>query len=88
MLNFKKAQFDQGECVSNENNKFSVMGYHSNKYKGRGKMFLSTNSDRPFCGYHHIFELKVASDSNKTAGEIKINIPDNQPKQITELQKF
>jgi hypothetical protein len=69
--------------MSCENNKCSVMGYYADKYKGRGQMFLATNSDRPYCGFHHLFELHVSSNAAKTAGEVKITIPDNPTKTIT-----
>jgi hypothetical protein len=59
------------------------MGYNSDKYMGRGKLFLATNSDAPYCGFHHLFEMGIASDSPKTAGEVNLIIPENQPKTIT-----
>ena len=62
------------------------MGYYADKYKGRGNMYLTTNPKSPYCGYHHLFEIQVTSDSAKTAGEIAISIDqvtNNEPKPLT-----
>lgn len=51
------------------------MGYNADKHPGRGTFYLSTNADSPFCGNHHIFQIKMASTAVKTAGEIAIAFP-------------
>lgn len=51
------------------------MGYWADKYPGRGTVYLGTNAEKPYCGHHHIFEMKTAMDAPKTAGEIAIAFP-------------
>lgn len=51
------------------------MGYWADKHPGRGNVYLATNADEPFCGHHHVFELKVSDDAPKTAGEVAIAFP-------------
>lgn len=77
----------RGECISCQSNKCTVMGYYADKYRGRGSMYLATNADSPYCGYHHLIEMHVSTDSVKTAGEIAVGIKEvtnNKPKPITE----
>jgi hypothetical protein len=75
--------FKRGECVSCESNRCSVMGYDAISYPGRGTFYLLTNGDTPFCGYHHLFEVKLDENSSKTAGEIILQIEKNSPKAMT-----
>jgi hypothetical protein len=50
------------------------MSYNSNDFVNGGSMYLNTNSASPFCGYHHIFELQVSSESKQATGDITIKI--------------
>jgi hypothetical protein len=49
------------------------MGYYADKFKGRGTMFLDTNAETPYCGIHHMFEMTVSANSNKTAGDLVLS---------------
>jgi hypothetical protein len=73
----KQAAFDAGECTSCADNKCSQMGYYADKFKARGTMYLNTNTEKPFCGIHHLFEMTVSSNSNKTAGDLVLSFKAN-----------
>jgi hypothetical protein len=64
------------------------MGYYANAYKARGRLFLATNSDLPYCGYHHLLEMRLGADAAKTAGEVKITVPENPVTVITAYAKI
>ncbi len=72
----KQTAFNKGECTSCDNNKCALMGYNSNNLNhfNGGSMFLNTNPNSPFCGYHHLFEIKVSSQSRLATGDIKLKI--------------
>lgn len=84
-LTIIKTQFELGACLSCKNNACAVMGYNSDKDKTkRGVFYLSTNDNNQFCGHHYLVEIKVSSDSPKTAGEIGIS-SGSSFKQLTRL---
>ena len=35
-------------------------------------MYLVTNSEFPYCGYHHMFEVDIDAASPKTKGDLTI----------------
>lgn len=44
-------KFLEGECFPcKDKSKCGNMGYHSDKSPGRGKMYLLTRDEEPFCG--------------------------------------
>ncbi len=53
------------------------IGFYSIYSLGRGKMYLTTKSNSPFCGYHYFVELVLDRDMAKTVGEISVAVYSN-----------
>ncbi|CAF4626709.1 unnamed protein product, partial [Rotaria sp. Silwood2] len=53
------------------------LGFYSIYSLGRGKMYMTTKSNSPFCGYHYFVELVLDRDMAKTGGEIYVAIYSN-----------
>lgn len=53
-------KFLEGECFPcKDKSKCGNMGYHSDKSPGRGKMYLLTRDEEPFCGKHYPYERAI-----------------------------
>uniref|UniRef100_A0A2S2NSL3 Pancreatic lipase-related protein 1 n=1 Tax=Schizaphis graminum TaxID=13262 RepID=A0A2S2NSL3_SCHGA len=51
-------KFLEGECFPcKDKSKCGNMGYHSDKSPGRGKMYLLTRDEEPFCGKYYLIIL-------------------------------
>lgn len=87
IIYYFQALFDNGECISCAGNKCSQMGYHADNFKGRGTMFLKTNSEFPYCGHHHMFEMYISSSSPKTAGDLLILVDGETNNSTKEILK-
>lgn len=67
-------KYENGECASCEGNKCSVMGYFADSFSSTGTHYLSTAFDAPFCSKQYLFQMIVNKRSDKTAGEITLNL--------------
>ncbi|CAF0827221.1 unnamed protein product [Rotaria sordida] len=66
--------FMDGKCLVCPISGCAQMGFYSIYSLGRGKMYLATKSNSPFCGYHYFVELVLDRDMAKTRGEIYVAI--------------
>jgi hypothetical protein len=66
--------FMDGKCLVCPISGCAQMGFYSMYSLGRGKMFLTTKSNSPFCGYHYFVELVLDRDMGKTGGDIYVAI--------------
>ncbi|CAF4007835.1 unnamed protein product, partial [Adineta steineri] len=66
--------FMDGKCRVCPASGCAQMGFYSVYSLGRGKMYLTTKSNSPFCGYHYFVELVLDRDMAKTAGEVYVAI--------------
>jgi hypothetical protein len=83
-----KNTFENGDCFSCKNGGCSSMGYFSDKYPGRGSMYLKTTGSAPFCGYNYLIEIKISSKSKKTNGDLIFTLNDKNGRQEDEWYLF
>ncbi|CAF0991636.1 unnamed protein product [Rotaria magnacalcarata] len=69
--------FMNGKCLVCPISGCAQMGFYSIYSLGRGKMYLTTRSNSPFCGYHYFVELVLDRDMAKTSGEIYVAVYSN-----------
>ncbi|ESO92402.1 hypothetical protein LOTGIDRAFT_233162 [Lottia gigantea] len=67
------ANFQSGRCLSCGRTGCSVLGYYSDQYHARGKMYLNTGSKLPFCGYHYGVTI-VGAKTPETKGLISLRL--------------
>ncbi|KAK6188474.1 hypothetical protein SNE40_004641 [Patella caerulea] len=66
--------FEAGKCLNCGRTGCSVLGYYSDQYHARGKMFLNTSPKSPLCGYHYSVTIKGAQVNEDTTGTISIRL--------------
>ncbi|KAL3869077.1 hypothetical protein ACJMK2_041803 [Sinanodonta woodiana] len=67
-------KFQQGGCTDCGSRGCSQMGYYSDWYRARGKMYLKTRNSKPFCGYHYSIRVHPAADAVKTKGKVRVRL--------------
>ncbi|KAK6188475.1 hypothetical protein SNE40_004642 [Patella caerulea] len=66
--------FEAGKCLDCGSTGCSVLGYYSDQYYARGKMYLDTTSKSPLCGYHYGVTIKGADLTPDTKGKISLRL--------------
>ncbi|KAK7100049.1 hypothetical protein V1264_023057 [Littorina saxatilis] len=59
--------FRAGRCMRCGNRPCPSMGYGADLYKRSGAFYLHTQSQAPFCGYHYLVKVTLATDMPETA---------------------
>ncbi|XP_050402072.1 pancreatic lipase-related protein 2 [Patella vulgata] len=70
-------RFEAGKCLNCGSTGCSVLGYYSDQYYARGKMYLNTSPNSPLCGYHYSVTIKGAQETKDSKGTISIRLKGN-----------
>ncbi|XP_067679044.1 pancreatic lipase-related protein 2-like [Haliotis asinina] len=65
--------FKKGKCLTCGSTGCSQLGYYSDQYRARGKMYLNTGSKAPYCGYHYLIEIETGA-MKQTTGRLFIKM--------------
>lgn len=80
--------YNNGLCASCANNNCAAFGYYVDKTKPTGTYYLSTLDKAPYIGDQYLFKLHVAKSSNKTSGEIFIDLDGKTKISLTNNMNF
>ncbi|XP_041358259.1 pancreatic lipase-related protein 2-like [Gigantopelta aegis] len=67
-------EFEKGNCLTCGKQGCSQMGYYSDQYQARGKLYLNTRAQSKYCGYNYNVKLTMGSSLKDTSGKVQIEL--------------